>query len=450
MHAKHSVPQRLGLTAFQAVRAPRALHKLAFVLCALFVLLPPALLALPWRQNVQAQGRVTAVDPMDRAQVIPAPVTGLLVELLVQEGVFVEQGQILARMADQDPQYALRLEQQMQLARDKVRAARDMIEFYDQQVGFLETAREQAVSSARFAYNVAVEYVRVTERELEGLEAELAQKEADRERKSVLLERGVVSELDFQKAEAEFLSARAKVEAARAKVDQALNTQRAKEADMGQVASDQQAKIESIKSSREEARSKAALAEKELTEAATKLERQKTQTVAAPRSGTVSRVYGANASGFLAQGEPLIELLPDTAELAVELWVRGIDAPLITPGREVRLQFEGWPAVQFAGWPSVAVGTFGGRVLVVDPQGNSEGKFRVLVVPDDADEPWPDRRYLRQGVRANAWLLLDTVSIGYEIWRNLNAFPPSMRSAPDEAPATPAKSSRKKSEASDK
>ena len=58
----------------------------------------------------------------------------------------------------------------------------------------------------------------------------------------------------------------------------------------------------------------------------------------------------------------------------MELWARGNDAPLITPGRKVRLQFEGWPAVQFAGWPSVAVGTFGGIVGVVDAYRGAEAR----------------------------------------------------------------------------
>ena len=174
------------------------------------------------------------------------------------------------------------------------------------------------------------------------------------------------------------------------------------------------------------------MAEKELTESLTKIARQKTQVVLAPRSGYILRIFAASSSDFVPQGDPLIELVPDTDALACELWVRGDDAPLITPGRKVRLQFEGWPAVQFAGWPSVAVGTFGGVVQVVDRQGTSEGRFRVLVVPDEEGAPWPERHYLRQGARANGWVLLDGVRLGYEIWRQLNAFPPSVQSAPAE------------------
>jgi multidrug resistance efflux pump len=424
----------LGLPALRAVAPPKALHKLAVALAAIFLTLPVALLVVPWQQNVQASGRVTALDPLDRVQVIPAPVTGRLVDLRVQEGVRVEKGQVLAEMADQDPDYARRLEQQFQFTNDKVEAAKGMVDFYGQQLVFLEDAREQAVSSATYELNVAIEKVRATERELEGLEAALDQKRADRERKSTLFTRGVVSELDFQKAEADYLAARAEVEAAKSKVEQARNEEKAKMADINKIASDQQAKIESTKSAREDARSKVALAEKELTEATTKLERQKTQVIVAPRTGYVLRIHAASSADLLSQGDPLIELIPETDALAVELWVRGIDAPLVTPGRKVRLQFEGWPAVQFAGWPSVAVGTFGGVVSVVDAQGNAEGRFRVLVLPDPQDQPWPDQVYLRQGVRTNGWLLLDTVSLGYEMWRQLNAFPPSVRSAPEKTP----------------
>jgi hypothetical protein len=80
--------------------------------------------------------------------------------------------------------------------------------------------------------------------------------------------------------------------------------------------------------------------------------------------------------------EPLLVLVPSTTDRAVELLVDGNDAPLITAGSPVRLQFEGWPAVQFVGWPSVAVGTFGGRVALVDSTDNGQGKFRILVSPD--------------------------------------------------------------------
>jgi hypothetical protein len=47
----------------------------------------------------------------------------------------------------------------------------------------------------------------------------------------------------------------------------------------------------------------------------------------------------------------------------------------------------------------------------------------VLVRPYRGDD-WPKDRFLRQGVRANGWVMLKQVSLGYEIWRQLNGFPP--------------------------
>ena len=129
---------------------------------------------------------------------------------------------------------------------------------------------------------------------------------------------------------------------------------------------------------------------------------------------------------MVKQGQELALIVPETANRAVELVVSGNDAPLLSVGRRVRLQFEGWPAVQFAGWPSVAVGTFGGTIGVIDPGADEEGRVRIIVFPD-AGEEWPDARYLRQGVRVIGWILLDNVRLGWEMWRQFNGFPASLR-----------------------
>ena len=88
------------------------------------------------------------------------------------------------------------------------------------------------------------------------------------------------------------------------------------------------------------------------------------------------------------------------------------------------------------GWPSVAVGTFGGRVYLVDPTGNAKGEFRILVEPDPDAPTWPGEEYLRQNVRAQGWVLLNRVSVGWEVWRQLNGFPPA-RDKPAEKKAQP-------------
>ena len=87
----------------------------------------------------------------------------------------------------------------------------------------------------------------------------------------------------------------------------------------------------------------------------------------------------------------------------------------------MRLQFDGWPALVFSGWPDVGFGTFGGKVEVIDNI-DSQGSYRILVVPDVQEDPWP--KALRIGTGTYGWAMLNDVPIFYEIWRQLNGFPP--------------------------
>ena len=178
-------------------------------------------------------------------------------------------------------------------------------------------------------------------------------------------------------------------------------------------------------------------AKKDLLAIETKVARQKNQKVYAPFDGFVTRITPNQGSQILKKGDPICVIVPDTADRAVQVWLDGNDAPLVEPGRHVRLQFEGWPAIQFAGWPSVAVGTFGGEIISVDATDDGKGKFRVLIRPDNTDQPWPEQRFLRQGVRANAWVLLERVPLWFEIWRSMNGFPPTIENSENELGKTP-------------
>ncbi|MCP5346151.1 MAG: HlyD family efflux transporter periplasmic adaptor subunit [Pseudomonadales bacterium] len=174
----------------------------------------------------------------------------------------------------------------------------------------------------------------------------------------------------------------------------------------------------------EELRARVAEAAAELTRVDVNLTRQSEQIVRAPRDGVILRVFAGDAATFVRAGDVVATFVPDNASRAVELYIDGRDVALVRPGANVRLQFEGWPAIQFSGWPSVAVGTFSGEVVAVDPSADSNGRFRILVTEDaSAGIPWPDQQFVRFGSTARGWVLLDTVKVGYELWRRLNNFP---------------------------
>ena len=167
----------------------------------------------------------------------------------------------------------------------------------------------------------------------------------------------------------------------------------------------------------------------ELNRVDVRLSRQSLQLVRAPRDGVILRVNAGDTSTFIDAGQVVATFVPDDVPRAVEIFIDGRDVSLIRNGDKVRLQFEGWPVVQFSGWPSVAIGTFGGVVLSIDPSADATGVFRVLVTEDQEDpNPWPTSDYVRFGSKARGWVLLEQVTVGFEVWRQLNNFPPRFRS----------------------
>ena len=166
-----------------------------------------------------------------------------------------------------------------------------------------------------------------------------------------------------------------------------------------------------------------------LTKSEIQLSRQSTQRVLAPRNGIVTRILSAERGRLIKPGSPIAVFTPEVNFPAVELWIDGNDASLLRPGQSAQLQFEGWPAIQIAGWPSIAVGTFKGKVHLVDPASSHEGKFRVLVTPDST---WPSQKMLRLGVHAKGYIKFRDSFIFKEIWRQLNGFPPVLEPIKDE------------------
>lgn len=168
-----------------------------------------------------------------------------------------------------------------------------------------------------------------------------------------------------------------------------------------------------------------AKAELDLNKARVTLARQKTQLIRAPRDGRIVEIIAGDSATTIKAGDLVARFVPSNVTPAVELFVDGFNIPLIQPGRKVRLQFEGWPVIQFSGWPRQAIGTFGGVVHRIDPSVSTNGRFRVIIVADPDDEPWPQERFLRLGAYVKGWVLLETTNAGYELWRNLNNFPPN-------------------------
>ncbi|MHC5110513.1 MAG: HlyD family secretion protein [Planctomycetota bacterium] len=418
----------LSSAALQMVQTSRWNSRLAKCLAACFAAGPILLVFVPWTQNVAGQGRVIAYAPLERQQEVEAPIAGRIVDWHVQEGSVVRGGDALLEISDIDPNLTMRLEQEKSALMGKFNAYTNKVESYEQQIQSLEATRDLAVSVASLRLETQKQRVLAAGESLAARLASRRAAEAQFERKQNLLKDGIASQREFEVAERDLEVARTTVNSARAALRAAENDSAALAADLNRVREAADAKISSARATQDDARGQMADARASLAKIEVQLARQRSQVVTAPRDGTVFRLVANQGGEIVKAGDPLLVLVPRTEDRAVEMWLDGNDAPLIAKGDNVRLQFEGWPAVQFAGWPAVAVGTFSGRVSLIDQTDDGKGRFRIVIVPDESDGGWPEVRFLRQGVRAKGWVLLKEVSLGYEFWRQLNGFPPVVAS----------------------
>lgn len=416
--------------ALRLVGTSRFPRRLAVATAVAMILSAVAIAFVPWQQTVTGTGRVVARSPLDRQQAIAAPIGGRIVDWYGhREGSRVRRGEKILKIVDNDPEYLFRLEQGVEQAKLKLSSAKAKVESYDFHIDELRAYGDFTVSAAEQVLEAARAKVTAAEQGRQIAAAALETAQINLKRKKLLYEREIDSGRTYELAQLDVTKCQTDLRKSEAELSAALNDVAAKESQRNGYQSDADAKIAKAQAERSEAIGEVALAEKEVLNSETALARQSTQDVVAPCDGTILRLQAAQAGDVVKSGDPLFLVVPDSWDQAVEIWVDGNDATLVDPGRKVRLVFEGFPGIQFAGWPSVAVGTFGGIVDLVDATDNGQGMFRILIVPDEA-EPWPEGRYLRQGVRANGWVLLNQVPLWFEMWRQLNGFPPVVADRP--------------------
>lgn len=416
-------------------QTPLSVSRYVKVLVLLFFVLPLIALFLPWQQNVSAAGKVTAFSPSERVQTIDAPLNGVISKWYVNEGSVVKAGDVLLEISDIDPLFKDRLAAQRDNLQDKLAAKEDELKSYEVQLENLILSRDAKISAAQFKLDVAKQKLVANTETISSAQATLDAAQFQNSRLQRLHQDGLVSKRDLEVAERDLIIANRNLNSAQAQRNSAQAEAQSSQAEIHQIRADTQALLDSSAAVINKIKGELADTQNSLTGSEINLSRQNMQRIIAPRSGTIFRLPVNSQSQMISQGQPLLVILPETSMRSVELWVDGRDAPLITKGSMVRLEFEGWPAIQVPGWAQVGIGTFAGKVAFIDPTDNGTGSFRIMVVPDNAYPNWPSARFLRQGISANAWVLLEKVTIGYEIWRVLNGFPariPQLQTYPNQ------------------
>ncbi|WP_207395099.1 HlyD family secretion protein [Bremerella alba] len=420
-----------SLPALKLVQSSRWVWRLANALLIILLMSIVCMIFVPWQQSARGSGQVVAYAPQERQQTVTAPTKGIvsMISPGLREGSSVKKGDLILEMEPAAANLVSQLEGSLLDLDAKVATAEVKAEVYGRNVIDFSEAKIAAVSAAAQLVEAAKAKWDAKQKLVAGYEAKLLQAQLNLDRQTKLFEKGLQSEKEVEKLKKDLDVAEADSQSAKLEVAAALGEWEAKKKEQIQKEREAQTKVDYARAMQQEALGQKATYNKERRDVHIKLSELQRLKIQAPRDGTLYRVEVFERGQMLKEGDPLFTIVPETTQRAVELWVSGNDVPLMHTADHVRLQFEGWPAVQFAGWPSVAVGTFGGKVASVDATDDGMGNFRVLVVPvEDAKNEWPSDPYLRQGVQANGWVMLNQVSLGYEIWRQLNGFPPTAAS----------------------
>lgn len=388
-------------------------------------------LFLPWTQNVRARGTVTTLRQEDRPQQINTIIAGRVDKWYVKEGDYVKKGDTIVLLSEiktdyLDPDLLTRTKEQIEAKRSSVDYYQSKISATASQVEALKNGLAAKINQLN---NKIIQLqIKVQSDSMDMIAAindwKIATLQYNRQKS--LYDSGLVSLTQLEQRNQSYQSSLAKkisVENKFISTQQEVNIARIELSAIKQEYTEKMLKAES---DRYGSLSMVAGTEGDIAKLqnqyASYVIRNNMYYIIAPQGGQIVKARTSGIGEVVKEGDMLVNIVPDRVGYAVELYVRPVDLPLISPGQKARFIFDGFPAIVFSGWPDASYGTYSGIVSAVESDVSENGKFKVLLKEDTAYRPWP--KQLKIGTGAQGIALLKTVAVWYELWRNINSFPP--------------------------
>jgi membrane fusion protein, adhesin transport system len=400
---------------------------------AFFILLIAILftLFLPWTQNVSGLGNVTSLHPEQRPQTLHSVIGGRIEKWFVKEGQLVKKGDTILQISEIKDEYfdsklLERTGAQLSVKEKSVTSYFDKVNSLDRQIDALGNTRDLKLSQAKNYLMQSKLKVNSDSMELEAAKVNNNVAAEQFHRLEKLYKDGLKSLTDLEGRKLKLQETQAKLIACENKLLQSKNEFINAEIELNSIDNQFMEKLSKAESDKFSALSGMYDAEQSVIKMQNQYSnyafRRGLYFLTAPQDGYITKALKTGIGEIIKEGEELVSIMPAKYELAVEMYVLPVDLPLMKKGQHVRFRFDGWPGIVFSGWPQVSYGTFGGHVVAIDNFISDNGKYRILVAPDPKSPEWP--KGLRVGGGAICMALLKDVPVWYEIWRNINGFPP--------------------------
>lgn len=393
-------------------------------------------LFLPWTQNIQAKGYVTTRSPEQRPQAIQSVISGKLEKWYVREGDFVEAGDTIVYISEIkseyfDPNLVARTAEQVDAKSQSITSYQDKMNALENQFVALEEALQLKKQQIQNKIQQARNKISIDSVDLIAYRANLEIALNQEKRTEELYSKGLKSLSELQEKQLKVQESQAKVTVQENKLLNQRNEFLNLKIELNAIDREYTDKLAKSRSERQSAMS----GKLEAVAATSKLQnqlsnysfRQQFYYITAPQSGFITKTIKKGVGEIVKEGTDIATIMPAVYDLAVEVYVKPQDLPLLKPGDDVRLRFDGWPAIVISGWPEASTGIFDGEITAIDQFISDNGYYRILIIPQNDRKSWPEQ--LRFGAGANTFILLNDVPLWYEVWRQLNGFPPDFYGA---------------------
>jgi multidrug resistance efflux pump len=408
-----------------------------------FLAIGVIILFLPWTQNVKAKGSVTTLYQEQRPQQLNSPIPGRIIKWYVKNGDSVKRGDTIVQMAEvkedyMDPLLVDRTAQQVEAKKGVRNYYEAKVGTTDAQLAAMNSSRELKLQQLKVKLGQLNNKLAAEQAELEAASNELKLSADQYERQKKMYDEGLVSLTQFQQRSVAYQNALAKKTAAENKLAQTQQEIITVNIEQNATVQDYTEKLSKIQGERfqsmgqiESSTGDIAKLENQITNYKI---RQGLYYVIASQDGQVVQLNKAGIGEILKDGESIGSIVPANVNYAVEIYIKPVDLPLIKPGQKVMCVFDGFPAIVFSGWPNTSYGIFAGKVIAVESNINANGLFKALVVEEKGRKPWPPQIKIGAGVQAIA--ILNDVPVWYELWRNINGFPPDYYTVKNDKPGS--------------
>ena len=389
------------------------------------------ILFIPWTQNIRSAGSVTTLRQEERLQELNNIIPGRIVKWWVKEGDFVKKGDTIVQLAEikddyLDPQLLQRTEQQLSAEQMTIDYYQGKVAATGDQITALQNEQQLKLSSIDNKLIQTQRKVQSDSMKVIAARNEMLVADRQLEGATKMYEQGVIPLTEFERRKVLHQNVNAKLIGAQNDYSNSKQDLLILQLDRSAAIQEYAEKIAKAAGDRFQSQSQIASGQGKVAKLQNQYSNYRIRNgqyfVLAPQDGQIIKAMKAGINEIVKEGEMIVQVVPGNYQLATEIWVKPMDLQLLAVGQKVRFMFDGFPAIIFSGWPQASYGTFGGEIVAIETNLSENGMFRVLVAEDKSDRKWPADLKLGTGVVSFA--LLNDVPIWYELWRQVNGFPP--------------------------